>query len=168
MAITMVMVNQERKHIPDTPSLHIIVIPTSRFNYLIRMYMDRNNTKEIILAAARKCIAEKGYEACSVNHICKEAKLSKGAFYHHFESKSELLTAVVENFVKEINIGITKSAILDQVPVRDQLEKMAADFDQALFTNIDKDGLKILVEYWFWGQNISGNKDNSISSYEYY
>ena len=35
--------------------------------------------------------AEKGYEAVGVNEICKETGMSKGAFYHAFETKDGFL-----------------------------------------------------------------------------
>lgn len=39
---------------------------------------------------------EKGYEATTIADILERTKLSKGAFYHHFESKEELLDAFTQ------------------------------------------------------------------------
>jgi AcrR family transcriptional regulator len=39
---------------------------------------------------------EKGYEAATIADILERTKLSKGAFYHHFESKEELLDAFTQ------------------------------------------------------------------------
>ncbi len=47
-----------------------------------------------ILAAAEKLFFDKGYEDTSVQDILDEMKLSKGGFYHHFESKLQLLEEI--------------------------------------------------------------------------
>lgn len=39
---------------------------------------------------------EKGYEATTIADILERTQLSKGAFYHHFESKEELLDAFTQ------------------------------------------------------------------------
>jgi len=47
-----------------------------------------------LLDAAALLFAERGYEATSVHAILARVGLSKGAFYHHFDSKEELLLEV--------------------------------------------------------------------------
>jgi AcrR family transcriptional regulator len=47
--------------------------------------------------AARRCILEGGYHNTRVEVIAKEAGLSKGAVYFHFQSKRGLLFALVEH-----------------------------------------------------------------------
>ena len=53
-------------------------------------------TRAAILDAAFRVFAAKGYESASVSDILVATGLSKGAFYHHFQSKDELLDAVIE------------------------------------------------------------------------
>jgi TetR/AcrR family transcriptional repressor of nem operon len=45
-----------------------------------------------LLVAALKIIRERGYGATSVDALCAEAGVTKGAFFHHFNSKEELGT----------------------------------------------------------------------------
>jgi AcrR family transcriptional regulator len=52
-------------------------------------------TKTHILAAAESCFAQGGYDGTSVARICQEAGVSKGAFYHHFESKQAVFLALL-------------------------------------------------------------------------
>ncbi|NLD59253.1 MAG: TetR/AcrR family transcriptional regulator [Clostridiales bacterium] len=47
-----------------------------------------------ILDTAEKLFFERGYEETSVQDILDEMGLSKGGFYHHFESKMAVLNAV--------------------------------------------------------------------------
>jgi len=49
-----------------------------------------------IVACAVTLFFEKGYEATTIADILERTGLSKGAFYHHFESKEELLDAFTQ------------------------------------------------------------------------
>jgi len=47
-------------------------------------------TKTKILGAALQLVRKKGYDATTVDDLCRAASVTKGAFFHHFESKEEL------------------------------------------------------------------------------
>jgi TetR/AcrR family transcriptional repressor of nem operon len=51
-----------------------------------------------LLDAATHMIRAQGYSATSVDDICREAGLTKGAFFHHFKSKEELAVAAAAHF----------------------------------------------------------------------
>lgn len=51
---------------------------------------------------ARKHFNERGYAATVLDEIVKEAKLTRGAVYHHFGSKKGLFLAVLESVQKEV------------------------------------------------------------------
>jgi len=55
-----------------------------------------------ILAAARKLFATTGFEATSIDGIAAKAGVAKGAVYHHFDSKEEIFTRVLEDVQAEI------------------------------------------------------------------
>ena len=55
-------------------------------------------TREKLVETARKMMLASGYEATSVDEICREAGVSKGSFYHSFQSKEELGLAVLQNW----------------------------------------------------------------------
>src|SRR3954469_22207315 len=63
-------------------------------------------SREALLDAAASVFTERGYRGATCDTILAEAGLSKGAFYWHFESKEELMRAVlaerVERPVKEL------------------------------------------------------------------
>jgi AcrR family transcriptional regulator len=54
-------------------------------------------TKRKISMTAIKLISEKGYNNVSVNEICEASSVTKGAFYHHFKSKEDLLYSSYED-----------------------------------------------------------------------
>ena len=57
-------------------------------------------TKDKLLDAALRLMLAKGFAATSVEDICDEAALTKGSFFHYFETKEELGKAVLERFCR--------------------------------------------------------------------
>ncbi|MDR6722222.1 AcrR family transcriptional regulator [Paenibacillus amylolyticus] len=53
-------------------------------------------TLEHILTVSAQLFTEKGYEKTSIQDIIDHLGMSKGAVYHHFKSKEEILDAVME------------------------------------------------------------------------
>ena len=62
-------------------------------------------TRANILDAAVRRFAISGYDAASVDEICAEAGVSKGAFYHHFPTKQTVFLALLEGWLKTIEPG---------------------------------------------------------------
>ena len=54
-------------------------------------------TKDKIFTAAKEILQKDGYEALSIKRICQEAGVSNGSFYHHFQSKEDLLSYYIEH-----------------------------------------------------------------------
>lgn len=59
---------------------------------------DRQGARAKLLAAAIKVVRAKGYTATSVDDLCREARVTKGAFFHHFRSKDELAVAAANHW----------------------------------------------------------------------
>lgn len=57
----------------------------------------REATRGALIAAARACFSEAGFDATSTEAVLARAGVSKGALYHHFASKADLLAAVFED-----------------------------------------------------------------------
>ncbi|MCP2169442.1 transcriptional regulator, TetR family [Goodfellowiella coeruleoviolacea] len=58
-------------------------------------------TQERILAAAVKLFAAKGFDATSVAEVVAEAGVTKGALYHYFTAKEELLYQIYRSLLAE-------------------------------------------------------------------
>lgn len=79
--------------------MHPCNIPTGR--YISAMASSRpsppqRNARQRLLEAAVKLVREQGFAATSVEQLCNEAGVTKGAFFHHFPSKEALGVAVAE------------------------------------------------------------------------
>jgi len=61
-----------------------------------------SNTKEKILKCAERLFSLNGYDATSVQDICKEVGISKGAFFHYFPTKESLFLEVLDLWLSEL------------------------------------------------------------------
>ena len=59
-------------------------------------------TTTALVEAARKLFAGDGYGATSLDAVAAEARVTKGAVYHHFEGKRQLFEAVFTREVERI------------------------------------------------------------------
>jgi len=86
-------------------------------------------TKKKIYDSANELFQKYGFEKVSVDDIVEKAGVSKGAFYVHFESKNSLITAVVADYVKELDLDY-----------KFYLESFAADskVSEILFSLVDE------------------------------
>jgi TetR/AcrR family transcriptional regulator, transcriptional repressor for nem operon len=60
--------------------------------------ISQRSAKTKLLDAALWTIRAKGYSATTVDDICAEAGVTKGAFFHHFKSKEDLAVSAAEHF----------------------------------------------------------------------
>jgi TetR/AcrR family transcriptional regulator, transcriptional repressor for nem operon len=84
-----------------------------------------------LLDAAIEVVREQGYAATSVDEMCKKAGVTKGAFFHHFESKDALAVAAANHWSE------TTGALFAQAPYHtpdDPLDRVLGyiDFRRAL------------------------------------
>ncbi|MED0903453.1 TetR family transcriptional regulator [Bacillus cereus] len=59
-------------------------------------------TKKFIYDAFIKLIAEKGYDAITIQDITDEALINRATFYSHYRDKQDLLTTLSENVLGEL------------------------------------------------------------------
>ena len=60
------------------------------------------NTRELLIEAAKKEFLEKGYNKASLRTICANAGVTTGALYFFFENKADLYAAIVDPPLKEL------------------------------------------------------------------
>jgi AcrR family transcriptional regulator len=67
-------------------------------------------TRGELVAVARRLFAERGYSDVGTEEIVRAAGVTRGALYHHFDSKRELLAAVHEDIERELTERIATHA----------------------------------------------------------
>jgi TetR/AcrR family transcriptional regulator, transcriptional repressor for nem operon len=96
------------------------------FNYFLYIYRPTGryktmkNTKEFIIQKAFGLFMTVGYNDVSMGRLLKETGISKGGFYHHFQSKEELFETVVEQFF----FSVASDAGFQPHPEKNFLENM--------------------------------------------
>ncbi len=86
----------------------------------------RHESKTRILQAALRVFREKGYSATRIEDVCEAAGLTKGSFFHHFDTKEELAIASAD-YWSELTSALFAGAPY-HVPA-DPLERVLAYVD---------------------------------------
>ncbi len=68
-----------------------------------KLSRDYQQTHENLLICAKKHFLAFGFAHASIREICKDAHVTNGAFYNHFEDKQALFGALVEPVVKAVS-----------------------------------------------------------------
>ena len=53
--------------------------------------------RQQLVDAARRCLADRSFRSLTVDDVCAEAGVSKGAFYGYFDQKQDLLLALLDD-----------------------------------------------------------------------
>lgn len=67
-------------------------------------------TRRAIVETATRLFAERGYAAVSIETVLAACEISRGALYHHFASKEELLEAAFEAVEIDVTAKVLASA----------------------------------------------------------
>ena len=88
-------------------------IPTSRYPLQVphatTRPLPKAGARRKLLDAALSLIRERGYAATSVDELCAEASVTKGAFFHHFKTKDALAVAAANHW-SEITTALFETA----------------------------------------------------------
>jgi AcrR family transcriptional regulator len=60
------------------------------------------DTREALLSAARRLFASQGFDGTGTEQIVAEARVTRGALYHHFKDKGDLFRAVMAEAAGEV------------------------------------------------------------------
>ncbi|MHC5907240.1 TetR/AcrR family transcriptional regulator [Streptomyces sp. S6] len=89
-----------------------------------------------LLAAATRLFAERGYDRTSVQEIVEAAGVTKGALYHYFGSKDDLLHEVYARVLRVQQERLDAFANADE-PIEQRLRGAAADVVVTTIANLD-------------------------------
>ena len=127
------------------------------------MQQRSEETRTKIIEAAIKLFSNSGYNKASVDDICAEAGISKGAFYHHFKSKQELFLALLDGWLEAIDNSIEASK---DKTAPETLMQMTEAFPYIFETA--GDGLPMFLEFWLQASRDKKIWDASIAPYRRY
>ena len=88
-------------------------------------------TRASIIKAGLKLFGAKGYHGTSVGDIAKTAGITKGAYYHHFQSKEELLLLIHEEYA-EYQLRAMQAVLSDEKCAAEQLRELIRSIVEAV------------------------------------
>jgi AcrR family transcriptional regulator len=87
---------------PTPPGPGPEVTPASASRARARRAEHAADTRESLLAAARSMFAVHGFDGTGTEQIVAEARVTRGALYHHFRDKADLFRAVMAQAAAEV------------------------------------------------------------------
>jgi TetR/AcrR family transcriptional regulator, fatty acid metabolism regulator protein len=128
---------------------------------------DRTHAQEykrrLLLDAAVRVFARKGYHAARVGDIAEEAGVAYGLLYHYFSSKEEVLRSVFRETWRAL-IATIESVEESNEPPREQLRKVAEILLRSW--RRDPDLVRVLVLEVTRSQLLAGEMDEIVASFK--
>jgi TetR/AcrR family transcriptional regulator, transcriptional repressor for nem operon len=104
-----------------------------------------------ILGVAQRLVYTTGFEQMSIQDILDELKISKGAFYHYFNSKLDLLDGLMERMMDEAEKVLRPIVETDGLPA---IEKLRQYFNAGSQWKIARKSFMIdLMRVWYTDSN---------------
>jgi AcrR family transcriptional regulator len=98
-------------------------------------------TRAALISAGRRLFGENGFRATSVDDLAREARVTTGALYHHFPTKTALFEAV---FV-QAHTDIMTASVTAAQGAADGVDELARGFDAFLDAIMRPDVQRILI-----------------------
>ena len=113
---------------------------------------ERAARRDAILDAARRLVLSKGYERLTVQDLLDELQISKGAFYHYFDSKPTVIEALTERLVSESEQALAPIVANANL---DALDKLQRFFGEVIRWKSARQNLFVaMLPVWYAPDNI--------------
>lgn len=66
----------------------------------------REQTRKVLVRAARRVFAEYGYDDTSLSRISEAAGVTRGTTYQHFDGKADVFAAVVDDLLEQLRVAV--------------------------------------------------------------
>lgn len=127
------------------------------------MQQRSEETQARIQDSAVRCFSLAGYTATSVEDICDQAGVSKGAFYHHFPSKQAVFLGLIDSWLGTIETGL-QAARQETVPAT--LMHMTSLFP-VIFASAEGH-LPMFLEFWLQASREEKVHDALVAPYRHF
>jgi AcrR family transcriptional regulator len=118
---------------------------------MARIVKEHTVRRNEILDVALQLVYTKGYEQMTIQDILDDLQISKGAFYHYFDSKQALLEALIERMLEQ---GIQLILPIVQDPHLPALEKLQSYFATIVrWRTAQKTFFLSLLRVWYTDDN---------------
>ena len=107
--------------------------------------------RDTFIDAALRLIQSKGYEEMSIQDVLDDVGASRGAFYHYFDSKTDLLEAVLERMIVQATESLEPLVADQDMTATDKLSGAFAGI--AAWKLARRDLLLAVMRVWLSDEN---------------
>jgi len=109
--------------------------------------------RDAILDAAQRLILSNGYERLTIQDILEDLQISKGAFYHYFDSKPAVVEALTERLVDDSERALARIA---EDPELGAAEKLQLFFGEIIRWKSARQNLMVaMLPVWYAPDNLA-------------
>lgn len=98
-----------------------------------------------IVAIARKIVAEEGLESLTIGSLEARLAFSRGVITYHFQNKDDIVHAVLESAIDEINAG-TAAQLAPTMSADEKLKTALRTYIRGFVEHVE--ATKILLSFW--------------------
>lgn len=89
---------------------------------MVRISKDPEIRRNELIEAAEELFREKGFEQTSVSDIVKNVGVAQGTFYYYFDSKDDILDAVLEHYLRKAEQAMKDLIVDDRLNAQQKLQ----------------------------------------------
>jgi AcrR family transcriptional regulator len=120
---------------------------------MARTVAEQAARRDAILDAAQRLILSNGYERLTIQDILEDLQISKGAFYHYFDSKPAVVEALTERLVDDSERALARIA---EDPELDGVEKLQRFFGEIVRWKSTRQNLMVaMLPVWYAPDNLA-------------
>jgi AcrR family transcriptional regulator len=105
-----------------------------------------------ILDAAQRLILSKGYERLTVQELLDDLQMSKGAFYHYFDSKPAVVEALTDRLVEESEQALAPIVADRERGALDKLQRFFGEITR--WKSLRQNLFVAMVPVWYAPDNV--------------
>ncbi len=98
-----------------------------------------------IVAVARKIVAEEGLEALTIGSLEARLAFSRGVITYHFQNKDDIVHAVLESAIEEINAG-TDAQLGQNLSAEERVRTTLKMYVRGFLEHVE--ATRILLSFW--------------------
>src|SRR5271157_2439398 len=109
--------------------------------------------RDAILDAAQRLILSNGYERLTIQDILEDLQISKGAFYHYFDSKPAVIEALTERLVSDSVRALAPIVANNRLAAQEKLRRF---FDEIIRWKSARQNLFVaMLPVWYAPENVA-------------
>ena len=111
-------------------------------------YAEKRNA---ILDAAQQLVYTKSYEQMTIQDLLDALQISKGAFYHYFDSKLDLVDALIERMIEEADGLLRPIAYDSRLPALEKIQRFFGTLNR--WKTAQKEFVMQILPVWYSDDN---------------